>query len=121
MVAVASDERGVLTFGQVQRRSNALARSMAAVGIGAGDGVAIMCRDHRWFVESTLACSKLGATALFLNTAFAGPQLTEVVDREGPVALIYDQAPFGRTPDGTGRASSPGTTTIGPLTQRSRS
>jgi fatty-acyl-CoA synthase len=85
------DERGVLTFTQVHRRSNALARSMAEAGIEAGDGVAIMCRDHRWFVEATLACSKLGATALFLNTAFAGPQLAEVVDREGPVALIYDQ------------------------------
>lgn len=85
------DERGELTFAEVHRRSNALARSMAETGIKAGDGVAIMCRDHRWFVEATLACSKLGATALYLNTAFAGPQLAEVVDREGPIALIYDQ------------------------------
>ena len=85
------DERGTLTFDQVHRRTNALARSLAANGIGAGDGVAIMCRDHRWFVESTIACSKLGATALFLNTAFAGPQLAEVIEREGPLALIYDQ------------------------------
>ena len=85
------DERGTLTFDQVHRRTNALARSLAASGIRAGDGVAIMCRDHRWFVESTIACSKLGATALYLNTSFAGPQLAEVVEREGPRALIYDQ------------------------------
>jgi fatty-acyl-CoA synthase len=85
------DERGALTFDQVHRRSNALARALSANGIRAGTGVAIMCRDHRWFVESTIACSKLGATALFLNTSFAGPQLAEVVEREGPVALIYDQ------------------------------
>jgi acyl-CoA synthetase (AMP-forming)/AMP-acid ligase II len=85
------DERGTLTFDQVQRRSNALARSLSKRGIRAGNGVAIMCRDHRWFVEATIACSKLGATALYLNTSFAGPQLTEVVEREGPVALIYDQ------------------------------
>jgi fatty-acyl-CoA synthase len=75
----------------VHRRSNALARSLLQSGIRAGNGVAIMCRDHRWFVEATIACSKLGATALYLNTAFAGPQLAEVVEREGPVALIYDQ------------------------------
>jgi fatty-acyl-CoA synthase len=85
------DERGTLTFDQVHRRSNALARSLLQSGIRAGNGVAIMCRDHRWFVEATIACSKLGATALYLNTAFAGPQLAEVVEREGPVALIYDQ------------------------------
>ena len=40
-----------------------------------GDGVAIMCRNHRYFIEATMACAKLGAVALYLNTAFAGPQL----------------------------------------------
>ena len=51
----------------------------------------IMCRNHRGFIESTVAVSKLGADALYLNTAFAGPQLTEVVKREKPVAIIYDE------------------------------
>ena len=36
-------------------------------------------------------CSKLGANVLFLNTAFSGPQLTDVAKREKPKALIYDQ------------------------------
>jgi fatty-acyl-CoA synthase len=49
-----------------------------------------MCRNHRGFVDATVACSKLGANALYLNTAFAGPQITDVVDREKPVALVYD-------------------------------
>ena len=38
-----------------------------------GDGVAIMCRNHRWFVEASIACSKLGAHAIYLNTSFAAP------------------------------------------------
>jgi fatty-acyl-CoA synthase len=50
-----------------------------------------MCRNHRGFVEATVACSKLGAHALFLNTAFAGPQLTEVCEREQPAAIVYDE------------------------------
>jgi fatty-acyl-CoA synthase len=29
--------------------------------------------------------------ALYLNTAFAGPQLADVLERESPAALIYDQ------------------------------
>ncbi len=49
-----------------------------------------MCRNHRGFVEATVACSKLGAGALYLNTAFAGPQITDVLAREDPVAVIYD-------------------------------
>jgi acyl-CoA synthetase (AMP-forming)/AMP-acid ligase II len=85
------DELGTLTFAEVHRRTNALASSLSQRGIGEGDGVAIMCRNHRGFVEASIACSKLGAHTLYLNTAFAGPQVREVVDRENPAAIIYDQ------------------------------
>jgi acyl-CoA synthetase (AMP-forming)/AMP-acid ligase II len=85
------DEAGALTWMETHRRSNALARALRDEGVGLGDGVAIMCRNHRYFIEATMACSKLGAVALYLNTAFAGPQLADVMEREGPRAMIYDQ------------------------------
>ena len=50
-----------------------------------------MGRNHRGFLETTLAAAKLGASALYLNTMFAGPQLVEVMKREGPKALVYDE------------------------------
>jgi acyl-CoA synthetase (AMP-forming)/AMP-acid ligase II len=84
------DDRGALSFERLHKRSNALARSFAAVGIGPEDGVGIMCRNHRGFVEATLAAAKLGAGVLYLNTMFAGPQLAEVTRREKPKALVYD-------------------------------
>ncbi len=84
------DEKGTLTFAEVNARTNALARALRAAGVGEQDGVAIMCRNHRGFIEATVACSKLGASVLYLNTAFAGPQIADVMRREGPVALIYD-------------------------------
>jgi fatty-acyl-CoA synthase len=84
------DELGTLSFDELHRRSNALAQSLKDEGVREGDGIAIMCRNHRHFVEATLACSKLGAIGLYLNTAFAGPQLAEVMKRESPAALIYD-------------------------------
>jgi acyl-CoA synthetase (AMP-forming)/AMP-acid ligase II len=93
------DERGSLSFERLQRRSNALAHALAERGIGFGDGVGIMCRNHRGFIEATLASAKLGASALYLNTMFAGPQLAEVTRREGPKALIYDEE-FGGLLDG---------------------
>jgi len=85
------DERGSLTFEQLHRRSNALAHAFERMGVGYGDGVGIMCRNHRGFVEATLAAAKLGASALYLNTMFAGPQLAEVTRRESPKALVYDE------------------------------
>ncbi len=85
------DERGALSWERLQKRSNALADSFKRLGIGPGDGVGIMCRNHRGFIEATLAAAKLGASALYLNTMFAGPQLAEVMVREGPKALVYDE------------------------------
>jgi fatty-acyl-CoA synthase len=93
------DELGTLTFEEVHRRTNALAHSLSDAGVKEGDGVAIMIRNHRGFIDATVACSKLGAHALYLNTAFAGPQITEVVKRESPVALIYDAEFEGLTHD----------------------
>jgi len=85
------DELGTLSFKQVDQRTNALAHTLAADGIGEGDGVAIMCRNHRGWIDAMVACSKLGANALFMNTAFSGPQLTDVAEREKPKAIIYDE------------------------------
>ncbi len=85
------DEIGPISFADVQRRSNALAHSLRDEGVKEGDGVAIMARNHRGFVEATLAISKIGANGLYMNTAFSGPQLEDVMEREGPAALIYDE------------------------------
>lgn len=85
------DELGTLTFREVDERSNALANALAEEGVRAGDGVAIMVRNHRYWVEAVVACSKLGANALFMNTSFSGPQLTDVAEREQPTAIVYDE------------------------------
>ena len=85
------DELGELTFEQVHRRANAVAHALADLGVDSADGVGIMCRNHRGFVDATMGAAKVGASLLFLNTAFAGRQLVEVMEREGPRVLIYDQ------------------------------
>jgi acyl-CoA synthetase (AMP-forming)/AMP-acid ligase II/uncharacterized membrane protein len=96
------DELGHLTFGELEERSNRLANALADAGVLEGDGIAIMCRNHRYFVDATVACSKLGVDCLYLNTQFAGPQLAEVVKREKPVGIIYDEE-FGELIEDAGR------------------
>ncbi|MBM7519836.1 AMP-binding protein [Nocardioides nitrophenolicus] len=85
------DERGSLTFGELQARTNALAHGLRARGVRSGDGVAVMCRNHRGFIEASIAISKLGADVLYLNTAFAGPQLADVIAREKPRVVVHDE------------------------------
>ncbi|MDP3967917.1 MAG: AMP-binding protein [Nocardioides sp.] len=85
------DEIGELTFGEMHRRSNALARALAERGVGEGDSVAVMCRNHRGFIDASIGAAKLGADLLYLNTAFAGPQLVDVLEREKPTVVVHDE------------------------------
>src|SRR3954466_2742044 len=85
------DELGQLTFQEVHERTNGLAHALAERGIEEGDNVAILCRNHRGFVDITVALSKLGANGLFLNTGFAAPQIKEVSEREGAKAIVFDE------------------------------
>ncbi|HEV7886513.1 MAG TPA: acyl-CoA synthetase, partial [Acidimicrobiales bacterium] len=84
------DERGALTFRQLHERTNALAHGLRVLGVQEGDGVAVLCRNHRGFIEAVVAASKLGANVLLLNTGFSGPQTCDVLDREGASAVVFD-------------------------------
>src|SRR5204863_8549254 len=54
------DELGRLTFKEVDDRANRLANAWSDAGLPEGDQVAAMCRNHRHFVEATVAGSKMG-------------------------------------------------------------
>jgi fatty-acyl-CoA synthase len=85
------DDLGVLTFAELDHRSNALANGLRDIGIHSGDGVGILCRNHRGILDAIFASAKAGARAVMLNTDFAGPQAKAACDREGVNLLIYDQ------------------------------
>ncbi|MBF6297058.1 acyl-CoA synthetase [Nocardia amamiensis] len=84
------DERGELTFGELNEQSNAVARGLQARGINPGDVVAILARDHRGMVLSLLATGKLGVRAVLMNTGFAKPQFADVAEREHVKAVLHD-------------------------------
>src|SRR4051812_9098805 len=84
------DELGVLTYRQIDQRANALASALQRLPGGSPQMVGIMCRNHRGFVDALAAADRIGADVLLLNTSFAGPALAEVVGRERPDVIIYD-------------------------------
>ena len=88
--AALIDELGTLTYRQLDERSNALARAWRARGLAAGDGVAILARNHRGFLDATFAAAKCGARIVLLNTDFAGPQICDVTRQEGIDLLVHD-------------------------------
>src|SRR2546421_590442 len=84
------DERGTLTYEELDERSNSLANAWREHGLEPGEGVAILARNHRGFLEAVFAGAKCGARVILLNTSFAGPQIREVAGREGTDLLVYD-------------------------------
>ncbi len=82
------DELGTLTWKQLDDRCDALA---AALQKHTPRTVAVMCRNHRGFVEALVGANRIGADVLLLNTSFAGPAMAEVIEREGADIVIYDQ------------------------------
>jgi len=85
------DEHGSLTWQQLQERAEALAFGLEATSDTGITAVAILCRNHRGFVDALLAAGKLGVPALLLNTGFSGPQLADVLEREQASHIIYDE------------------------------
>ena len=87
------DERGQLTFGELDAESRALAGALHEhFDLGApGGAVGIMCRNHRGFLQAAAAATRLGCDLVPLNSDFAGPQLADVLAREGVIAAVYDE------------------------------
>jgi acyl-CoA synthetase (AMP-forming)/AMP-acid ligase II len=85
------DDAGQLTFRELDRSTNAIARGLAAAGVRPGDGVGLFARNHRGFVQAQMALDKLGANTLLLNTGFSAPQLKEVCEREETQVILYDE------------------------------
>ncbi|MFI6043741.1 acyl-CoA synthetase [Nocardia sp. NPDC051321] len=85
------DELGSLTFRELDDHTSALANAWRARGLRDGEVVAILARNHRGFHYAVFAAAKCGARIVLLNTDFAGPQLREVVAREGADLLVFDE------------------------------
>ncbi len=84
------DERGTLTYRQVDDMSTALARGLEKLGVDEGSVVGVLCRDHRGLIIAMAACGKVGARLVLMNTGFAKPQFAQVCEREGVKVVLHD-------------------------------
>ena len=88
--AALIDEEGELTYQELNEAAHAVANGLIGKGVRGGDGVAILARNHRWFVIANYGAARVGARIILLNSEFSGPQIKEVSEREGAKVIIYD-------------------------------
>ncbi len=88
--AALIDEEGTLTYKEFDDAVHAVANGLISKGVRGGDGVAILARNHRWFLIANYGAARAGARIILLNSEFSGPQIKEVSEREGAKVIIYD-------------------------------
>lgn len=84
------DDRGEVSFRDLDRQSTRLAHGLHQIGMRRGEHLGIACRNHRDFVELTIAAAKAGVGIVYLNSSSAAPQLADVMSREQITALAVD-------------------------------
>ena len=84
------DDDGEMTFKELDDAANAVANGLLAMGVKGGDGVALLIRNHRWFLIALYGAAKVGVRLILLNSEFSGPQIKEVSEREGAKLIIHD-------------------------------
>jgi len=97
-----------LTRGELDRRTNQLARAYAAVGVSRDDLVTIALPNSVGFIEAAVACWKLGAVPQPVSFRLPDPELTAIVELADSALVVGVEAdrlpgratwPPGQQPD----------------------
>src|SRR5215475_2256930 len=78
-VALVVAER-VITFAELDARSNRAAQAFRAAGVGFGDRVAFVERNGAEFFEVVCGLAKLGAVGVPVNWRLAAPEMLHIVE-----------------------------------------
>jgi acyl-CoA synthetase (AMP-forming)/AMP-acid ligase II len=85
-----------LSYSEVHDRVSRLASSLAALGIGPGDRVAVMSVDSHRFIEVLLASMTMGATIVPFNTRLVEAEVTTFLTASAAKVLFLDARSFSR-------------------------
>ncbi len=81
-------EDELLSFADVDARSNRLANALATHGVGHGDRVAILSHTSPVFYELAFACARLGAIMLPLNWRLSAREIAGILADATPRLII---------------------------------
>lgn len=87
------DERGALSYAEIDQRTTRLAQGLRARGIHSTTRVGVLCRNHHGMVEAIIACGKLGIDVVLLNTGMGKHQLGALV-AEQRIGLLFVDSEF---------------------------
>lgn len=81
-----------ISFAALDTSVNRLANGLANLGVGKGQHVAVMLKNHLDHIITFLALSKLGVVWIPVNIYLRGPSLKFIINQSAPTALISEMA-----------------------------
>jgi len=78
------------TYGELDRRTNALARALGSLGVARGDRVCVLMRNRPEMLEAMFACFKGGFCVVPLNSRFTPEEVAFHVEDAGARAVLTD-------------------------------
>lgn len=89
-IAVRHAERSI-SYGELAQESSQVANGLRALGVKAGDRVAVISRNSIESIEVLLGISKIGGVPVFLNWRLSLQELADLLDDARPVAVFMQQ------------------------------
>lgn len=80
-----------LSYAELDTRTDQLARGLVNLGVVAGDRVGLVMRNRTEFIESFLACHKLGAVAVPINFRLTANEVSWILTNAGVIGVITDR------------------------------
>src|SRR5699024_10497899 len=93
------DERGELTYRQLETQANRFAHAVVGLGVEAREGIAVLAPNCKEYMVAYFGITKIGAAATVVNMLVGQPHFVYVVEQARPRgAVIYaDVLPILRT------------------------
>ena len=85
----------VVSFRDFQRRVDALAGGLTALGIAAGDRVCMLAQNDAAYLDLYGACARQGIVAYPINWRLSAQEVERVVERAGPKMMVVDTSTLG--------------------------
>ena len=79
---------GTLTFGEVDARADAMARTLAGRGLRVGDRCVVHLANCVEFIDLFLACLRLGVIFVPVNVLYRDRELTHIVADSDPTLIV---------------------------------
>jgi len=81
-------EAGAVSWVELLRQVEQVSGGLASLGVSLGDRVAFWLPNGLPYLVLHLACARMGAVTVAINTRFRGRELADIVSRSGAVALV---------------------------------